>query len=70
VGGDVAWSNVTARCLRCGRPQRITHVGGHGTGYLTKLLVNLLWFGQAIATAEALLQPGTPGSTSTSRARH
>lgn len=36
-------------------PQRITHVGGHGAGYLTKLLVNLLWFGQAIATAEALL---------------
>jgi len=31
------------------------HVGGHGTGYTAKLLVNLLWFGQAIATAEALL---------------
>lgn len=31
------------------------HVGGHGAGYMTKLLVNLLWFGQAIATAEALL---------------
>jgi 3-hydroxyisobutyrate dehydrogenase len=36
-------------------PPRITHVGGHGAGYLAKLLVNLLWFGQAIATAEALL---------------
>jgi 3-hydroxyisobutyrate dehydrogenase len=31
------------------------HVGGHGTGYTAKLLVNLLWFGQAVATAEALL---------------
>jgi 3-hydroxyisobutyrate dehydrogenase len=31
------------------------HVGPHGTGYTTKLLVNLLWFGHAIATAEALL---------------
>jgi len=31
------------------------HTGGHGTGYTAKLLVNLLWFGQAIATAEALL---------------
>jgi 3-hydroxyisobutyrate dehydrogenase len=34
---------------------RISHIGGHGTGYTAKLLVNLLWFGQAIATAEALL---------------
>ncbi|MFF1520512.1 NAD(P)-dependent oxidoreductase [Streptomyces sp. NPDC058305] len=34
---------------------RITHVGGHGAGYTAKLLVNLLWFGQAVATAEVLL---------------
>ena len=36
-------------------PHRITHLGGPGTGYTVKLLVNLLWFGQAAATAEALL---------------
>ncbi|MEW2516665.1 NAD-binding protein [Actinacidiphila alni] len=30
-------------------------MGDHGAGYTTKLLVNLLWFGQAAATAEALL---------------
>lgn len=36
-------------------PGRIAHVGGPGTGYTVKLLVNLLWFGQAVATAEALL---------------
>jgi 3-hydroxyisobutyrate dehydrogenase len=30
-------------------------LGGHGSGYVTKLLVNLLWFGQAVATSEALL---------------
>jgi 3-hydroxyisobutyrate dehydrogenase len=36
-------------------PGRIAYVGGHGAGYLAKPLVNLLWFGQAIATAEALL---------------
>jgi 3-hydroxyisobutyrate dehydrogenase len=36
-------------------PERITHVGGPGAGYLAKLLANLLWFGQAVATAEALL---------------
>jgi 3-hydroxyisobutyrate dehydrogenase len=33
----------------------IEHVGRHGAGYLTKLLVNLLWFGQAVAVGEALL---------------
>jgi 3-hydroxyisobutyrate dehydrogenase len=31
------------------------HVGGLGAGYTAKLLVNLIWFGQALATAEALL---------------
>jgi 3-hydroxyisobutyrate dehydrogenase len=36
-------------------PGGVRHVGPHGAGYLVKLLVNLLWFGQAIATAEALL---------------
>jgi 3-hydroxyisobutyrate dehydrogenase len=36
-------------------PDRIIRVGGHGAGYTVKLLVNLLWFGQAVATAEALL---------------
>ncbi|MEU2421132.1 NAD(P)-dependent oxidoreductase [Streptomyces sp. NPDC007851] len=34
---------------------RISHMGGPGTGYTAKLLINLLWFGQAAATAEALL---------------
>jgi 3-hydroxyisobutyrate dehydrogenase len=56
IGGD-------AHVLDCNRPilevladsERIIHVGGYGTGYTAKLLVNLLWFGQAIATAEALL---------------
>jgi 3-hydroxyisobutyrate dehydrogenase len=36
-------------------PERIRHVGGHGAGYLAKLLVNQLWFGQAVAVGEALL---------------
>jgi 3-hydroxyisobutyrate dehydrogenase len=36
-------------------PDRIAHVGGHDAGYTVKLLVNLLWFGHAAATAEALL---------------
>jgi 3-hydroxyisobutyrate dehydrogenase-like beta-hydroxyacid dehydrogenase len=33
---------------------RIVHVGPPGSGYAVKLLANALWFGQAIATAEAL----------------
>jgi 3-hydroxyisobutyrate dehydrogenase len=32
----------------------VEHVGPHGSGYLTKLIANALWFGQAVATAEAL----------------
>jgi 3-hydroxyisobutyrate dehydrogenase-like beta-hydroxyacid dehydrogenase len=32
----------------------VVHVGPHGSGYLAKLLANALWFGQAVATAEAL----------------
>lgn len=36
-------------------PARIHHMGRHGSGYLTKLLINQLWFGQAVAIGEALL---------------
>src|SRR6185295_16270403 len=32
----------------------VVNVGPHGSGYLSKLLANALWFGQAVATAEAL----------------
>jgi 3-hydroxyisobutyrate dehydrogenase len=56
VGGD---AEVFERCRPLlevlGDPARIVRVGGPGTGYTAKLLVNLLWFGQAVATAEALL---------------
>ena len=56
VGGD---AEVLARQRDLlevpGNPDRIVHVGGHGAGYMAKLIINLLWFGQAIATAEALL---------------
>jgi 3-hydroxyisobutyrate dehydrogenase-like beta-hydroxyacid dehydrogenase len=33
---------------------RIVHIGPPGSGYAVKLLANALWFGQAVATAEAL----------------
>jgi 3-hydroxyisobutyrate dehydrogenase len=39
----------------------IRRVGASGAGYLVKLLANLLWFGQAVATAEALLVAGRAG---------
>ena len=34
---------------------RVEHIGDNGAGYTTKLLVNVLWFGQAVAVGEALL---------------
>ena len=37
-----------------GDPARILHVGPHGAGYVVKLMVNLLWFAQLVATAEVL----------------
>jgi 3-hydroxyisobutyrate dehydrogenase len=56
VGGEAA---VLDRCRPVlevlADPRRIIHAGGNGAGYVTKLLVNLLWFGQSIAAAEALL---------------
>lgn len=56
VGGDAALLERHRGLLEAiADPQRIRHVGGPGAGYTTKLLVNLLWFGQALATAEAML---------------
>ena len=37
-----------------GDPGRIFHLGPAGSGYAVKLLLNLTWFIQAVATAEAL----------------
>lgn len=56
VGGDRALLDQQGELLGAvADPQAIRHMGESGAGYLTKLLVNLLWFGQALATAEALL---------------
>lgn len=43
-----------------GKPGQVRHVGGYGAGYTVKLLINLLWFGQAVAPAGGLLA-GSPG---------
>jgi 3-hydroxyisobutyrate dehydrogenase len=37
-----------------GDPERIFHVGPHGAGYTVKLLLNLSWFIQSVATGEIL----------------
>jgi len=49
-----------------GDPQRILHLGPAGSGYAVKLLLNLLWFVQSVATAEALtigVRAGVPLDT-------
>jgi 3-hydroxyisobutyrate dehydrogenase len=55
VGGNVADVEVARPILEhLGDPGRILHVGGHGSGYAVKLLLNLLWFDQLVAIAEVL----------------
>jgi 3-hydroxyisobutyrate dehydrogenase len=55
VGGS---DDATRRALpileAMGDPQRIFHLGAGGSGYAVKLLLNLMWFMHAVATAEAL----------------
>jgi 3-hydroxyisobutyrate dehydrogenase len=56
VGGDAEVFARQRDLLEIlGGPGRVIHAGGFGAGYTAKLLINLLWFGQAAATAEALL---------------
>jgi 3-hydroxyisobutyrate dehydrogenase len=55
VGGDAGDVERARPILEhLGDPERIFHVGGHGTGYVVKLMLNLLWFDQLVATAEVL----------------
>jgi 3-hydroxyisobutyrate dehydrogenase len=56
VGGDADLLDRLRPILSViAKPERIHHMGADGAGHLTKLLVNLLWFGQSLATGEALL---------------
>lgn len=54
VGGDPEVAAAVDPVLRS-FAATIHPAGGHGAGYLAKLLVNLLWFGQVALTTEALL---------------
>jgi 3-hydroxyisobutyrate dehydrogenase len=55
VGGEAdAFTRALPVLEAIGDPQRIFHLGPHGSGYAVKLLLNLTWFMQAVATAETL----------------
>jgi 3-hydroxyisobutyrate dehydrogenase len=51
-GGDFARALPVLSAI--GDPTRIFHLGPNGSGYAVKLLLNLIWFEHAVATAEAL----------------
>ncbi|MDT4928907.1 MAG: hypothetical protein QOF92_1774 [Pseudonocardiales bacterium] len=56
VGGPAAVLDQQRGLLESiAAPDRIHRMGPSGAGYLSKLLVNLVWFGQAVAVGEALL---------------
>lgn len=55
AGGEAAAFGRALPVLEAiGDPERIFHLGPAGSGYAVKLLLNLLWFIQSVATAEAL----------------
>lgn len=56
AGGEAGALEVVRPVLEAlARPEGVLHLGPVGAGYTAKLLVNLLWFGQALAVGEALL---------------
>lgn len=55
VGGtDPAFARARPVLEAMGNPERILHLGPAGSGYAVKLLLNLTWFIQSVATAETL----------------
>jgi 3-hydroxyisobutyrate dehydrogenase len=55
AGGEAADVECARPILaQLGDPERIFHVGGPGSGYVVKLMLNLLWFDQLVAIAEVL----------------
>ena len=59
VGGDPATLERNREVLEA--LGSVEYMGAAGAGYTTKLLVNLLWFGQALATGEAMLLAARSG---------
>jgi 3-hydroxyisobutyrate dehydrogenase len=56
VGGASSdYERVRPLLEAMGDPERIIRVGGNGSGYTVKLMLNLLWFSHLAATAEVLM---------------
>lgn len=53
-GPEGAFERARPLLEAMGDPARIFHVGPHGAGYTVKLMLNLLWFIQSVATGEVL----------------
>jgi 3-hydroxyisobutyrate dehydrogenase len=55
AGGDEAvFQRARPLFEAMGDPERIFHLGPHGAGYVVKVLLNLMWFIESVATAEVL----------------
>jgi len=55
VGGDAAvFERARPLFDAMGDPARVFHLGPHGAGYTVKLLLNLMWFIEAVAVGEVL----------------
>ncbi|OXM72640.1 MULTISPECIES: NAD(P)-dependent oxidoreductase [Amycolatopsis] len=55
VGGDATqFQRAMPLFTAMGDPGRILHIGGAGSGYTAKLMINLLWFCHVVATSEVL----------------
>ena len=59
VGGDVRVLDRHRALLQ--RLGSVEHVGDHAAGYLTKLVVNFLWFAQGVALGEAIVLAAREG---------
>lgn len=56
VGGEDRDVHIARPLLAClTKADGIHHLGGHGTGYSSKLLINQLWFAQAVICSEVLV---------------
>ncbi|MGO9497021.1 MAG: NAD(P)-dependent oxidoreductase [Solirubrobacteraceae bacterium] len=53
-GSEAAYARALPLFEEMGDPERIFYLGDSGTGYTVKLLLNLLWFIQSVATGEVL----------------
>ncbi len=62
-GSEEAFERARPLFEAMGDPQRIFHLGDNGAGYTVKLLLNLTWFMQAVATGEVLTMGVRAGVT-------